>query len=774
MRSCLVTALLVSVTLAATSSASAQSGPAAAPAPAGPIAMAGPPPPVAPAVITRDDAGRATLRAIRLTQPLRLDGQLDEALYSSPSISDFIQVEPRSGAPATEKTEVWISFDDDNVYVSFRNWESQLATLVANEMRRDSTNITMGNDNIAFLLDTFYDRRNAMLFETNPLGARMDGQLTNERNSTDFNPIWTVKTGRFDGGWTVEAAVPFKSLRYGPQRQQVWGFNARRVNRAKNEVSFITRLSAARGILATFQVGGAATLVGLEAPSRSRNLEIKPYVIGDVATNNTATPRVVNDASADFGVDVKYGVTEKLTADFTYNTDFAQVEVDEQQVNLTRFNLFFPEKREFFLENQGSFAFGGAATGGFQAAASDTPVLFYSRRIGLDRGQAVPLEVGGRLTGRAGRFTLGVLNIQTDEGPDIRTPIGLVPGQPRTNFSVLRLRRDIFRRSNVGLMFTDRSVSQRGAGRNMAYGADATFAFYDNLTINSYWARTETDGISRGDTSYRAQFDYPGDRYGVQAEHLVVGAGFNPEVGFLRRSDIRKSFGQFRFSPRPRNSRVVRKYSYTGTADYIENFAGRVEWRNLSGELGIEFQTSDQFRLAVTDDYEFVPPGPIPFRVADGVIVPVGGYGTSNVQATLQLGQQRRLSGTLTAQYGSFYSGHKTTVGVSRGRLNLSSQLSVEPSYSINVVDLVEGAFTTHLGGSRITYTLTPLMFVSALVQYNSGTHSASTNVRLRWEYQPGSELFIVYNDDRNTLTRGFPDLSTRAFIVKVNRLLRP
>ena len=722
-------------------------------------------------MITRDDAGRASLRAVRLTEPLRLDGQLDESLYSSPSISDFIQVEPRSGSPATEKTEVWISFDDDNVYVSFRNWESQPDMLVANEMRRDSTNITMGNDNIAFLFDTFYDRRNAMLFETNPLGARMDGQLTNERNSTDFNPIWTVRTGRFDEGWTVEAAVPFKSLRYGPTRQQVWGFNARRVNRAKNEVSFITRLSAARGILATFQVGGAATLVGLEAPSRSRNLEVKPYVIGDVATNNSANPRVVNDVSGDFGLDVKYGVTQNLTTDFTYNPDFAQVEVDEQQVNLTRFNLFFPEKREFFLENQGSFAFGGAATGGFQAAGSDTPVLFYSRRIGLDRGLAVPLEVGGRLTGRAGRFTLGLLNIQTDEGPDVLTPIGPVPGQSRTNFSVLRLRRDIFRRSNIGLMFTDRSVSQRGAGRNMAYGADATFAFYDNLTINSYWAQTDTDGISTGDRSYRAQLDFNGDRYGVQAEHLAVGPGFNPEVGFLRRSDIRKSFGQLRFSPRPQNSRVVRKYSYTGTADYIENFAGRVDWRNIAGEFGTEFQTSDQFRVAVTDNYEFVP---VPFRIADGVIVPVGGYATSNVQATLQLGQQRKLSGTLTVQRGSFYSGHKTTVGVSRGRLNLSSQLSLEPSYSINEVDLVEGSFTTHLAGSRVTYTLTPLMFVSALVQYNSGTHSASTNVRLRWEYRPGSELFVVYNDDRNTLTRGFPDLSTRAFIVKVNRLLRP
>jgi hypothetical protein len=242
-------------------------------------------------------------------------------------------------------------------------------------------------------------------------------------------------------------------------------------------------------------------------------------------------------------------------------------------------------------------------------------------------------------------------------------------------------------------------------------------------------------------------------------------------VGFRRRNDIRKSLGQFRFSPRPGGRSVVRKYAWTGTAQYVENFAGRVETRDLNGEFGIEFQTSDQFRVQVANNYEFLPN---PFPIASGVVVPVGGYDTTNLRATLQLGQQRRISGTLTVERGSFYSGDKTTVGVSRGRLNLSSQLSVEPTYSVNRVALLEGSFTTHLAGSRVTYTLTPRMFASALVQYNSGTQSASANVRLRWEYHPGSELFVVYNEDRDTRARGFPGLSTRALIVKVNRLLRP
>ena len=353
-------------------------------------AFDGPPQPVPPATISRDVAGRATIRAVRLTAPLQLDGQLDEALYTSvPSISDFIQAEPQAGAAATEKTEVWVSFDRDNVYVSFRCWESRPDRLVATEMRRDGSAIFGGDDSALFMFDTFYDRRNSVNFTVNPLGGRMDGQVANESQySGDWNPIWNVRTGRFEGGWTVEAAVPFKSLRYRPGRAQMWGFNARRFNRWKNELSYVTRIPAARANTGHQLASLAATLVGLEAPAGSRNLEVKPYTTANLTSDVIATPPTSNALGSDVGVDVKYGITQNLTTDFTYNTDFAQVEADEQQVNLTRFSLFFPEKREFFLENQGLFGFGGVPV---TRAAGDVPILFYSRRIGLHQGRRVPI-----------------------------------------------------------------------------------------------------------------------------------------------------------------------------------------------------------------------------------------------------------------------------------------------------------------------------------------------------------------------------------------------
>ena len=594
----------------------------------------------------------------------------------------------------------------------------------------------------------------------------MDGQVTDERPDTyngDWNPIWEVRTGRFEHGWTLEAAIPFTSLRYRPGRAQIWGLNLQRSVRWKNEISALTALEAARGgAVAVFQVSRAATLVGVEAPeSGSRVLEVKPYGIADLTSDRNAAPAQSNDPGGDLGIDLKYGVTQNLVADVTVNTDFAQVEADEQQVNLTRFSLFFPEKREFFLENQGLFAFGGAGTGPF-GGGGNTPVLFYSRQIGLDQGQEVPIDVGGRLTGRVGAFSLGVLNIQTDDAPEA--------GAVATNFSVVRLKRDLLRRSSIGAIFTRRSISTRGPGSNETYGVDGTFAFYENLSMNTYWATTRTPGLRDDDVSYRAQLDYAGDRYGVQLEQLVVGENFNPEVGFLRRADFERSFGSVRFSPRPQSIAAIRKLSWEGQIDYITDRDGVLETRQAQGGFGIEFESSDNVDVTFARNYELLRR---PFSLAPGVTIPVGGYPFQDVRVSLALGQQRPLSGTLSVQHGSFFSGDKTSVGFSRGRLELTPQVAVEPSVSFNWVDLPEGSFTTELVTARTTYTVTPHMFISALLQYNSSNDSLGTNVRLRWEYQPGSELFVVYNDQRDIALRGAPVLENRAFIVKVTRLFR-
>jgi hypothetical protein len=720
----------------------------------------GPAPPIAPEVIARDASGRATVRAVRITTPVRVDGRLDEALYTSvPAITDFIQQEPEEGTPATEKTEMWLAFDADNIYVAFRCWESEPDRVVANEMRRDGPNMWMGNDIVAVSFDTFHDRRNSFNFITNALGGRDDGQVTNERQwNGDWNTVWDVKAGRFEGGWTAELAIPFKSLRYQPGREQVWGLNAFRTNRWKNEISYITRVPAARGQSGLYQGSTEATLVGLEAPSGSRTIELKPFAISNLTTNRITTPAVAHELNAEIGFDAKYGLTQNVTADFTYNTDFAQVEADEQQVNLTRFSLFFPEKREFFLENQGLFAFGGVAA---NSSPTDVPIMFYSRRIGLNDGRPVPIVAGGRTTGRVGRYSLGLLDIQTGEDPGVRS----------TNFSVVRLRRDLLKRSNIGLLLTGRTVGQSGAGTNGLYGIDSTFGFFDNLNINTYWARSQTSGRSGRDVSFRGQLDLQGDRYGAQLEHLVVGDNFNPEIGFLRRDDIRRSFGLLRFSPRPKSIRSIRKFSGTVSMAYVADGTGRVQTRESNGEFAIEFQNADRLSVNVTDTYEFLPRR---FAIAPGITLPVGGYQYDNVHVQMNLGQRRPLSGYFAIDRGTFYSGDKTSISISRGRFNAGSQLSLEPAYLLNVVDLAEGSFTSQLIGSRVTYTMTPMMFTSALLQYNSSSHDVSANVRLRWEYRPGSELFVVFNEDRDTLARRFPALANRALIVKINRLFRP
>jgi hypothetical protein len=739
-----------------------------------PALVAGaPPPPAAPEVITRNEAGQATVRATRLGDTLVIDGALEESVYQTvASISGFIQVEPAAGEPASESTEAWVFFDDSNIYVAARLWDSAPESRwVVNEMRRDSFNI-LNNENVSFAFDTFYDRRNVVIFNITPIGGRMDGQGTNERNwNGDWNPIWEVRTGRFEGGWSFEARVPFKSLQYRPGRRQVWGFQMRRQVRWKNESSYLTRLDRALAQMGVFQASQAASLVGLEVPRAGRPFEIKPYAIGDVASDRTATPTVTNDPGGNIGIDViKYGLTQNLTADFTVNTDFAQVEADEQQVNLTRFSLFFPEKREFFLENQGTFAFGTGGGFGPGGGSADAPILFYSRQIGLYGGREVPIRGGGRLTGRTGAFTLGLLNIHSGDEP--------TSGAPRTGFTVARLKRDVLRRSSIGAIFTHRSESivSPGDGSNQAYGVDATFAFYDNLSINGYWARTQTTGLSGSDSSYSGQLRYNGDRYGASAEHLFVDKLFSPEVGFVRRHDMRKNAGSLRFSPRPASIRAIRKFSWEGTFNYITDVSGVLETRDGTGLFGIEFENSDRFQLSHSNNYDFLKQ---PFLIAPDIVIPVGGYDFHNTQVGYSFGAQRRVSGNVLVEHGTFYDGTKTTLTAGRGgqfpgRIEVTPRVSVEPGLSLNWVALPQGSFTATLVTTRTTYTMTPLMFVSALVQYNSSNTTLGANVRLRWEYQPGSELFVVYNEGRDTLTpRGFPELENRSFIVKVNRLFR-
>jgi hypothetical protein len=722
-------------------------------------------------IVGRDADGRITVRAVRLAAPLRVDGRLDEEVYlSNPAIDVFVQTLPVENGVPTERTEAWVLFDATTIYVTGRMWESAPPDeWTANEVRRD-TNQLRQNDNFGVVFDTFLDRRNGYMFYTNPLGALADYQVTDEGNPNgDWNPVWEVRTGRFEGGWTVEMAIPFKSLRYRSGSNQSWGLQVRRSIRRKNEYSYLTPLPlSSGGPQGFFRVSAAATLTGLDLPPAGRNVEIKPYGISRLTTDRIATPVVSDDVDADFGIDAKYGITANLTADLTYNTDFAQVEVDEQQVNLTRFSLFFPEKREFFLEGRGVFDFGrgGSGVGGGGGTGvnttSLTPTLFYSRRIGLNANRVIPIDVGGRVTGKVGDFGIGLLNIQTGDER--------VSGTPGTNFSVVRLKRDILRRSSVGAVYTNRSESTVASGSNQAYGVDSSFSFFENLNFGAFLARTNTPGLRDDDLSYHGKFNYAGDRYGAQAEFLHVGNHFNPEVGFLPRRDFNRSFASARFSPRPRSIDWIRQVTWEGNVEYIETGSGLVESRQHYGRFNVELENSDQFSVEGARNYEMLL---APFRVAPTVTIPIGGYAFSDTQLRYALGQHRRLSGTATLQLGHFYDGTITTVGFSSARFSVTDQWSVEPNISISRVELPYGRFTTQVLRTRSDYGFNPRMFISALLQYASADRLFSSNLRFRWEYRAGSELFIVYTDERDTLRPGYPDLKNRAFVVKVNRLLR-
>jgi hypothetical protein len=745
------------------------------------VEIDGPPRPVAPEVITRAASGQATVRAIKLTSPLTLDGRLDEEVYAREKpFGGLIQVAPNYMELMTERSDVWITYDAEYIYVTCKCWDSApRSEWIANELRRD-TNGLRQNDHFGVMFDTYYDRRSGFAFYTNPLGARADYSVVDEGGSnTDWNPVWTSATGRFDGGWIVEMAIPLKSIRYRAGKDQVWGVQLRRYVRRKNEWGYLTPVpQSLAGPQALNRISAAGTLVGLDLPESGRNLELKPYAVTRVTSDRLHVPPIWNQFGSELGGDMKYGITPNLTADFTYNTDFAQVEIDEQQVNLTRFSLFFPEKRDFFLEGRGIFDFARGGLGAITAAnTNDLPYLFYTRRIGLNAGRVIPIDAGGRLTGKVGPYAVGLMNIQTgDEAVSLTRP---------TNFTVARIKRDVFKRSAIGVMATNRSLAASNSGSNQAYGVDGTFSLFDNVTTAVYWARTATTGRSGNDQSYQARYDYNADRYGARGEFLAVGKDFNPEVGFVRRTDFKRSFGEVRFSPRPTGIPVVRKFTYSGNGELFVNGAGHVESRTWTGHFGTELANSDLISLDAAREYELLTQ---PFTPAGSpVAIAAGGYTFDQVGASYTWGGQRRISGTLAAQAGEYYDGRITSVSfglatnalTSAGRISILPQLSMEPTVSLTRFDLRGGSFTAKLYRTRADYGFSSLMFVSALVQYNSADRAVSSNLRFRWEYRPGSELFLVYTDERDVTEDRFMTATTvrglknRAFVVKINRLLR-
>ena len=486
------------------------------------------------------------------------------------------------------------------------------------------------------------------------------------------------------------------------------------------------------------RLSNAATLVGLEAPAGSRRMELKPYAIGS-QTHVPLNDRL-NEWSGDVGADFKFGVTDGLTADVTWNTDFAQVEDDETQVNLSRFSLFYPEKREFFLEGQGVFGFGGRQARGFGGGGgSDIPIPFFSRSIGISGGSAVPILGGARLHGRAGAYQMGLLNIQTGEAQGVDAE--------STNFSAFRMKRDIFSRSNVGVIATHRNVTADGTGSNSLYGVDGNFNPTDHIRINTFYMATSEPGVEAGHraASYLGQFRYDTDLLDISAERLYLGEDFNPGMGFVRRRDFTKDGGSVTFAPRPRGIEAIRQVEFQVQADNYDRPDGETETREYMFQVQTIFESSDRLFVDHTVTEEHLLDG---FSLSSEVGVPAGDYRFSRTGVRVRMGSHRPFSGFLRYEFGDFFGGTRRQVSY-RGRAEFNTRFSLEPNVSLNWIEVPAGNVRAQVSRLRATYTVSPRSFLGALVQYNSAAQLFSANVRYRWEYSPGSDLFVVFSTNR-------------------------
>ena len=667
-------------------------------------------------------------RAVRTTAPVVLDGELSEPEWKlAQPVTDFVQLEPKMGGQPTERTEVRLLYDSENLYFGVTCFQAGgRRALVISDVSHDYASFE--TDAFTFLLDTFDDNRNGFLFGVNPGGGRKESQISaNGANiNVDWNTIWYAKSKITEEGWQAEIAIPFKSLRFRDAERQVWGVNFSRRIRRKNEEDPWSPLPRP---LRLDHVSLAGPLEGIEGIHQGRNLYFKPYVTAPLTRRQNDDVDFLPDA----GLDVKYGVTPGLTLDLTVNTDFAQVEADEEQVNLTRFSLFFPEKREFFLENAGNFQLGRARRGAAISGQRDL-IPFFSRRLGISGGRVVPIFGGARLSGRVGSYTLGLLSMQADK----------FETTPSTNVSVARIRRDILQGSDLGGIFIDKQES--GGRFNRTYGVDADFTFFRNLDISSFLLKTDTSGIRKKNMAANFALAWKDPRSEFQVEHLTIQNNFNPEAGFVPRKGLRKTAGAFTWTPRP-GKRIpwIREFRPAVTLDYITNQENSLDTRTLSNSLSVVFQNGGILAFARDASFERLRQ---PFRIQTNRSIPVGDYQFEEYSASFSSDKSRMFSGSIDVSTGSFYDGDRNSY-VTGLLFQSGYHLKAQVSWNYNDVALPSGSFSTNLLVSRLRYTFTPDMFLNALIQYNSTLREISSNIRFNFTYKPLSDLFLVYNERR-------------------------
>jgi hypothetical protein len=694
--------------------------------------------------------------AVVATTPPTIDGRLDEPVWQeAEALSGFMQRIPFDGIPAREPTEVRVLTDASAIYVGVWLWDSEPGRIVDGESIRDAS--LNESDAVLLIFDTFRDRRNGFVFGTNPSGIEYDGQVVNEGEgggpgmarqqggagggfNLNWDGSWTVATSRDERGWYAEFRIPFSTLRYASGDAQEWGFNVARRIRRYNEESLWSPVPRQFSL---YRVSYAGSLTGL-TPATRRFATVTPYVLGSAQRD-----WVVGDTDylrkGDFGVDAKVQITQGTTLDLTYNTDFAQVEVDEVQVNLTRFSLRFPEKRPFFLENSGLFTLG---TG--QAE------LFFSRRIGIVAGQQVPIQGGGRVSGRAGGLNLGVLHIRTDEAG------ALAPGQA---YSVARVARELPNRSRLGAIFVNKDVSGPEGYDNRTYGVDGQVGIGENLTLSSFGGWTETPGLDGQSHVLNASGTYAARSLRLNANFREVGDAFNPEVGFAPRVNYRYYQGMWMSYHRP--ARIFRELRPHMSYETFRNLqTGFEQSARLHVDSHVEFPSGAFLSPAM----EYVVEGlERPFRIAEGVVVPEGTY--SGVQAAWRFNSDRSapLAFDGGIDWGSFLSGNRRG-GFGTLSYRAGSAFSTSVRYAYNDVDLPEGDFTTRLLTWRAGYFFTPRVYLQSLIQYSDQADTWAANLRFGWLNTAGTGLFIVLNEARgfDTLERDTP--LHRGLMIKFTR----
>ncbi len=695
-------------------------------------------------------AERPTMAATRADQGPTVDGDLSDRAWQASEVgTDFIQHEPLDGVPATEQTELRVVFTDSTIYFGITALDANPDAIIAKEMERDSR--IFQDDSILLLLDTFHDQRNAYAFETNLNGARADTLVTDEGRdlNLEWDGIWSVASRRTAFGWVAEIAIPISTLRFDPAAP-AWGFNVQRYIAHKREMTHWSGLPREVSVLG--QVGSqiqpvhrismAGELTGLTGLAQSAQLQIKPFVIGDVSED----PRLEADpiTDGDGGLDLKWGVTRSLALDLTWNTDFAEVEVDEQQTNLTRFSLYFPEKRDFFLENAGIFDFGPPHREFFRP-----PVLkaFFSRRVGLDDGRQVPIDWGARLTGRLGGWNIGVLRVATagidrDDG-----------NLPANAFTVARLKRNLGRRSTIGAIVTEAAPDNEDANR--VVGLDFNYKPTTKFGVGGFWTGS---GLSEdpedaavgasadtGDAAYGVNVDYQGRALTMSMDAEEIEENYQPAAGFLLRKNVRHLNPRFQWLPRIERGLVRSwftevRYDYYETLDEGELESGRFE----ISPLGMRMTTEDRWRLAYVGEEENLVE---PFEIASGIVIPAGRYEFDGLELAMFSNQSRLLGVRGLFGWGDFYDGTRTSVRLTFG-VRASKHVQTESLWVYNDVELPQGAFDIGLFSQRVDFTFTPDLRLNTIVQYNDDTEDLGLNVRLHWIYKPGSDLFVVYNEN--------------------------